>query len=49
LFKPNALRYTDNTADKTCHVVGSTTQVGLSQVLATDSGYAQRQAPDLMA
>ena len=32
-FNPNPLRSTNNMADKTCHVVGSTTQVGLTQAL----------------
>jgi len=32
-FKPNPLRYTNNMAGKACHVVGSTTQVGLTQAL----------------
>src|SRR3546814_7426632 len=32
-FKPNALRYTKNMADKACHVFGSTTHVGLTQAL----------------
>src|SRR3546814_282218 len=32
-FKPNALRYTNNTAVKACHVVGSATHVGLTQAL----------------
>ena len=32
-FKPNALRYTNNMAGKACHVVGSATHVGLTQVL----------------
>ena len=32
-FKPNPLRYTNNMAGKACHVVGSATQVGLTQVL----------------
>src|SRR3546814_16805145 len=32
-FKPNALRYTNNMADKACHVVGSTKHVGLPQEL----------------
>src|SRR5690554_1248950 len=32
-FKPNLLRYTNNVAGKACHVVGSATQVGLTQVL----------------
>src|SRR5690606_4856791 len=32
-FKPNALRYTNNMADKACHVVGSATHVGLTQAL----------------
>src|SRR5690606_32611220 len=31
-FKPNLLRYTNNAADKACHVVGYATQVGLTQV-----------------
>jgi len=33
-FKPNLLRYTNNMAGKACHVVGSATQVGLTQALA---------------
>src|SRR3546814_3635617 len=33
-FKPNLLRCTNNLADKACHVVGSATQVGLTQALA---------------
>src|SRR3546814_6705929 len=32
-FKPNALRYTNNMADRACHVVGSATHVGLTQAL----------------
>ena len=32
-FNPNPLRSTNNMAGKACHVVGSTTQVGLTQVL----------------
>src|SRR5690606_36396284 len=32
-FKPNALRYTNNMADKACHGVGSATHVGLTQAL----------------
>jgi len=32
-FKPNLLRYTNNVAEKACHVVGSATQVGLTQAL----------------
>ena len=32
-FNPNPLRSTNNVADKACHVVGSTTQVGLTQAL----------------
>src|SRR3546814_18789261 len=32
-FKPNLLRYTNNMAEKACHVVASATQVGLTQVL----------------
>ena len=32
-FKPNLLRYTNNVAGKACHVVGSATQVGLTQAL----------------
>src|SRR3546814_88151 len=33
-FKPYALRYTNNMADRACHVVGSATHVGLTQALA---------------
>ena len=33
-FKPNLLRYTNNVAEKACHVVASATQVGLTQALA---------------
>src|SRR5690606_1435017 len=32
-FNPNPLRSTSNMADRACHVVGSTTQVGLTQAL----------------
>src|SRR3546814_20592245 len=32
-FNPNPLRSTNNMADKASHVVGSTTQVGLTQAL----------------
>ena len=32
-FKPNLLRSTNNMAGKACHVVGSATQVGLTQAL----------------
>jgi hypothetical protein len=32
-FKPNLLRYTKAMAEKACHDFGSTTQVGLTQVL----------------
>jgi hypothetical protein len=32
-FKPNLLRYTNNMAGEACHVVGSATQVGLTQAL----------------
>ncbi|MEG3158219.1 nuclear transport factor 2 family protein [Lysobacter zhanggongensis] len=32
-FKPNLLRSTNNMAEKACHVAGSATQVGLTQVL----------------
>src|SRR3546814_16000141 len=32
-FNPNPLRSTNNMAGRACHVVGSTTQVGLTQVL----------------
>ena len=32
-FNPNPLRSTNNMAEKACHVVGSTTQVGLTQAL----------------
>src|SRR3546814_5075052 len=33
-FNPNPLRYTNNMVGRACHVVGSTTQVGLTQALA---------------
>src|SRR5690554_7319507 len=33
-FNPNPLRSTNNMAGRACHVVGSTTQVGLTQALA---------------
>src|SRR5690606_14418452 len=33
-FNPNPLRSTNNIADRACHVVGYTTQVGLTQALA---------------
>jgi hypothetical protein len=36
-FNPNPLRSTNNMADKACHVVGSTTQVGLTQALGRRS------------
>ena len=32
-FKPNPLRYSHNMAEKACHVVASTTQVGLIRTL----------------
>src|SRR3546814_18469224 len=32
-FNPNPLRSTNNMAGRACHVVGSTTQVGLTQAL----------------
>ena len=32
-FKPKPLRSTKHMADKACHVFGSTTQFGLTQVL----------------
>ena len=32
-FKPNLLRSTKHMAERACHVFGSTTQVGLTQVL----------------
>ncbi len=35
-FNPNPLRSTNNMADKACHVVGSTTQVGLTQALGPE-------------
>ncbi len=40
-FKPNLLRYTKHMAEKACHVFGSTTQVGLTQVLG---GRGERMA-----
>ena len=32
-FKPNPFRYVNNMAGKACHVLASTTRVGLTQVL----------------
>ena len=32
-FKPNPLRYSHNMAEKACHVLASTTQVGLIRTL----------------
>ncbi len=32
-FNPNLLRYSNNMAEKACHVVASTAQVGLTQAL----------------
>ena len=37
-FKPNLLRYTKAMAEKACHGVGSTTQVGLTQALDVATG-----------
>src|SRR3546814_3848277 len=36
-FKPNLLRYTNNMAERACHVVASAPQVGLTQVLGRTS------------
>jgi hypothetical protein len=36
-FKPNLLRYSNGVAEKACHAVASTTQVGLTQALAVMS------------
>src|SRR3546814_6777763 len=41
-FNPNPLRSTNNMADRACHVVGSTTQVGLTQALALPENIAYR-------
>src|SRR3546814_8908442 len=38
-FNPNPLRSTNNMANRACHVVGSTTQVGLTQALARKDSY----------
>src|SRR3546814_6088964 len=40
-FKPNLLRYANNMAGKACHVVGSATQVGLTQVLGRTSNLSR--------
>src|SRR3546814_10358155 len=40
-FNPNPLRYTNNMAGRACHVVGSTTQVGLTKALGR-SGQVNR-------
>src|SRR3546814_4332530 len=37
LFRSNALRYTNNMAGRACHVVGSATHVGLTQVLGASN------------
>jgi len=37
-FNPNPLRSTNNMAGRACHVVGSTTQVGLTQALGGMDG-----------
>src|SRR3546814_102636 len=42
-FNPNPLRSTNNMADKACHVVGSTTQVGLTQAIFGSRGLFQRR------
>src|SRR3546814_20292631 len=39
-FNPNPLRSTNNMAGKACHVVGSTTQVGLTQALGLNGRFA---------
>src|SRR3546814_13409750 len=39
-FNPNPLRTTNNMAGKACHVVGSTTQVGLTQALGLNGRFA---------
>src|SRR3546814_7122073 len=36
-FNPNPLRSTNNMAGRACHVVGSTTQVGLTQALGASN------------
>ena len=46
-FKPNLLRYTNNVAGKACHVVGSATQVGLTQALAVKSVLPVKLLEDL--
>jgi hypothetical protein len=39
-FKPNLLRYSNNMADRACHVVASATQVGLIQALGLMRAFA---------
>ena len=39
-FKPNLLRYSKNMAGKACHVLASTTQVGLIQALGLMTAFA---------
>ena len=39
-FKPNPLRYANHMADEACHVVCSTTRLGLTLVLADESNHS---------
>src|SRR3546814_16279527 len=39
-FKPNLLRYTNNMAERACHVVASATQVGLTPALDRAGSYS---------
>jgi len=41
-FNPNLLRSTNNMAGRACHVVGSTTQVGLTQGVRPHQNKIQR-------
>ncbi len=43
-FNPNPLRSTNNMAGRACHVVGSTTQVGLTQALGASKPELKRFA-----
>ena len=44
-FKPNLLRYTNNMAERACHIVGSATQVGLTQALGHRGSYVRFDGP----
>lgn len=45
-FKPNPLRYTNNMAGRACHVVASTTRVGLTQALGPEGQIRRAEAKE---